>query len=73
MKPTYYVTGFFNGRAGERMRMEVVEKVAGFPVAIYTGYDRGSFLDLYPKRKIAPSVISFERKKVPITETKRDY
>lgn len=71
---TYHVTGFLTQRGGEKHPPKIVEeRVNGNTVHIYTGYDKGSYLMLYPRRKIMPSTVPYAKKEVSIYDTKRDY
>ena len=73
---TYHVTGFLTQRGGEKHPPKIVEeRVNGHTVNIYTGYDTGTHLKLYPKKngKIMPSTVPYEKKEISIFDTRRAY
>ena len=71
---TYWVTGFLYGGSRDKYPPKLVEeRVNGFVVNVYTGYDRESYLDLDPRLKVMPSNVPFKRKKVGIHNTRRAY
>lgn len=49
---TYHVTGFLPHAGGQKHPPKIVEeRVNGHVVHIYTGYDKGMYLTLYPRKK----------------------
>ena len=70
---TYGVIGFLRARPGEPPPKIVVEYVNGVPVNKYTGYDKNTYLVLYPKERLAPSAIPLTKKTVSIFQTVREY
>ena len=71
---TYWVTGFLPQRGGDKHPPKIVEeRVNGHVVHIYTGYDKGTHLVLYPRSKVMPSTVPYEKKTVSIFDTRRDY
>ena len=72
-KITYGVTGFLRGKPGERSPKIVVEYLCGSPVNKYTGYDKGTYLHLYPRERLQPSSVPLTKKTVDILRTVREY
>jgi len=70
---TYVVVGFLPGRPGEAPPKIVQEHVDGCPVNEYTGYDKGTFLTLYPRRQLMPSTLGMRKMQVSIFDTVRGY
>ncbi|MBQ7347762.1 MAG: hypothetical protein IJW55_07380 [Clostridia bacterium] len=73
---TYYVTGFLRQRPRDKHPPKLVEeRLNGFAVNKYIGYDYGSHLSLYPMKggKLMPSDVPYEPKKISIFDTRRAY
>lgn len=71
---TYHVTGFLRQRGGEKHPPKIVEeRVNGHVVHIYTAYDKGMYLVLYPRVKVMPSNVPYTKKNVSIYDTRRAY
>ena len=72
-KISYGVTGFLRGKPGELPPKIVVEYLSGSPVNKYTGYDKGTYLHLYPRERLQPSSVPLTKKTVDILRTVREY
>ena len=73
-KITYAVVGFEPDKYGKRAVLIVRERLNGFDVNEYRGYQRGgAALALWPKRKLAPSVLSLRKFTISIYDTVREY
>ena len=71
---TYHVTGFLAQRGGQKHTPKIVEeRVNGYVVNIYTAYDKGMYLTLYPRRKVMASNVPYVKKLVSIYDTRRAY
>lgn len=73
---TYWVTGFLPQRGGDRHGPPkiVEERVNGYTVNIYTGYDiKGERIALYPKRFVTASRVPFTKKIINLEDTRRDF
>jgi len=69
-KLTYAVRGPAPGKANAFI---VWEYDGASPVNEYTGYDNGTFLRLYPRRKLIPSTVELKKLSVNIRETRREF
>lgn len=69
----YAVRGFRPGRPGEPPHLIVWEYLNGFPIWEYTGYDKKTYLTLYPKRQLAPNTLGHRKLSVNIRDTVREY
>jgi hypothetical protein len=73
-KVTYRIIKFLNNRPGEHCPALIEECLDGFPVNIYTGYDRGDGLwILFPNRKLMPSVVDLKKKTIGYSDANRAY
>ena len=43
------------------------------PVNEYVGYDKGTYLALYPKRRLVPSRTELRKQDVAISKTRREF
>lgn len=71
---SYAVRGFLTPKkATEPPPMLVWQYEGDLPVNEYTGYDKGTYLKLYPRRRIRASDVNFCQHDVDITKTRREY
>ena len=56
-----------------RGKCTVVQKLNGFDVNEYDGYDYGSYFVLVPRRRIIASDVPLERHEVNIRKVKREF
>ena len=73
-KVTYRIVKILPDKPGERPPVLIEECLDGFPVNLYTGYDRGDEKwRLFPKRRIIPSVVDLKKKSIGISDARRAY
>ena len=71
----YVVRGYAkkNATVGQRIPLVVWQYKGENPVNEYIGYDRETYLRLYPKRRIIPSDIPLVKHDVNVRETREEF
>ena len=68
LKPRYYIRSY----DAQKNCYNIIEYRGGLAVNEYSGYYKGNYFSLYPKRRIAPSCVDLKRKDVSIFEIKKE-